>query len=151
MTDLSLEHVTLRSTLIRVARDLGHPGTLSYRELGLDAEAHGYKAHYPMTTPPFRGLGEALGAISRYEHDHGRPLISALVVREADGLPGPGFFELARQLGRNVGGDERAFFELERAAVLDFWRDRDDPTRALDAAMDVLLRELRRIRKELRS
>jgi hypothetical protein len=137
--------------LIRVARDLDHPGTLSYLALGKDAKEHGYSAHYPMITPPFRGLGEALSAISRYEHDHGRPLISALVVREDTGRPGPGFFDLARQLGRNVGANEPAFFELERSAVLDFWRDRDDPTRALDAAMDVLLRELRRIRKELRS
>ena len=35
-----------------------------------------------MVTKPFRGLGQALGKISMYEHSFGRPLLTALVVQE---------------------------------------------------------------------
>jgi len=39
-----------------------------------------------------------LGEISRHEHEHSRPLLSAVVILEGDSLPGKGFFTLAREL-----------------------------------------------------
>lgn len=40
--------------------------------------------------------------ISKEEDAASRGLLSALVVRKEDGLPGQGFFDLARELGRDV-------------------------------------------------
>ena len=56
----------------------------------------------------------------------GRPLIAALVVSKwRDGLPAPGFFECAAQLGRFAGAasgpDARAFHALELKAALAWW------------------------------
>ena len=56
----------------------------------------------------------------------GRPLIAALVVgKMRDGLPAPGFFECAAQLGRFAGAasgpDARAFHALELKAALVWW------------------------------
>jgi hypothetical protein len=56
----------------------------------------------------------------------GRPLIAALVVgKRRDGLPAPGFFECAAQLGRFAGDaagpDARAFHAREFTAALAFW------------------------------
>jgi len=48
-------------------------------------------------------IGRLLGEISTYEHSHGRPLLSAIVVwKDGDrcgSSPGPGFFQLRRELG----------------------------------------------------
>src|SRR5215470_8318342 len=43
-----------------------------------------------------------LGEISCEEEAAGRGMLSALVVHKEDGMPGQGFFDLARQLGRDV-------------------------------------------------
>ena len=44
-----------------------------------------------------------LGEISREEADAGRGMMTALVVHKAaDMQPGPGFYELAQELGRDV-------------------------------------------------
>jgi hypothetical protein len=56
----------------------------------------------------------------------GRPLIAALVVSKwRDGLPAPGFFECAAQLGRFAGAasgpEARAFHALELKAALAWW------------------------------
>jgi hypothetical protein len=37
-------------------------------------------------------IGEILGEISTFEHEHGRPMLSALVVLAGIGYPGEGFF-----------------------------------------------------------
>jgi hypothetical protein len=59
----------------------------------------------------------------------GRPLIAALVVSKwRDGLPAPGFFECAAQLGRFAGAasgpDARAFHALELETALAWWGSR---------------------------
>lgn len=56
----------------------------------------------------------------------GRPLIAALVVgKRRDGLPAPGFFDCAAQLGRFAGDaagpEARAFHALEFQAALALW------------------------------
>lgn len=50
-----------------------------YGQLGTLVDPDG-TWHYPMSRPPFRGLNDALGRVSHYEFEHGRPLLSSLVV-----------------------------------------------------------------------
>ena len=60
-------------------------------------------------------LFRILDRINRHEHRAGRPLLSAVVVG-SQGMPGRGFFELARTLGLYVGDGETQYWseELER-------------------------------------
>ena len=56
----------------------------------------------------------------------GRPMIAALVVgKRRDGLPAPGFFECAAQLGRFAGDicadEQRAFHAREFKAAMNLW------------------------------
>jgi uncharacterized protein with ParB-like and HNH nuclease domain len=44
-------------------------------------------------------LGRILGAISEYEYEQGRPLLSVVVVFSNEGTPSNGFYNLANQLG----------------------------------------------------
>jgi hypothetical protein len=72
--------------------------------------------------PDDPALGRLLGEVSAAEDAYGRGMLSAVVVRKQGsgaGLPGAGFFVLARRLGRDVGdapADRQAFWraELER-------------------------------------
>jgi hypothetical protein len=59
--------------------------------------------------------------ISREEEAAGRGLLSALVVRKEDGLPGQGFFDLAREMGRDVADPVRSWAE-EVKMVFAKWR-----------------------------
>ena len=67
-----------------------------------------------------------LDEISRHEHEHGRPMLSAVVVHgeggEAAGVPGQGFFTLARDLGLQQDEDDVTFFARELGRVHDEWR-----------------------------
>jgi len=56
--------------------------------------------------------------ISVEENAAGRGMLSALVVRQEDGLPGQGFFDLAKDLGRDVSDRIRCWSE-ETRVVLD--------------------------------
>ncbi|MCE8017750.1 hypothetical protein HOP62_16855 [Halomonas sp. MCCC 1A17488] len=53
-------------------------------------------------TPPhtIQRVAQALEALMREDAERGRPFVAALVVSRRGGLPAPGFFELAVQLGR---------------------------------------------------
>lgn len=120
---------------------------LHYGELGLLVDPTG-QWRYPMTRPPFRGLNEALGHVSMYEVEHGRPLLSALVTAAKNDQPGAGFAKLARYLGFTV--DNPVEFwrdEVERTVV--FW-SASDPVLLLDAAMDRVLSELAAIKRLVR-
>jgi hypothetical protein len=44
-------------------------------------------------------IRQILGMISTYEHQQGRPMLTAIVVHKQDNIPGRGFFELAQHLG----------------------------------------------------
>jgi hypothetical protein len=69
-------------------------------------------------------LGSYVGAIAEDEVNHGRPMLSAIVVN-VHGEPGVGFFWLARQLGRldsEHAADESKFLERERKAVYKTWQ-----------------------------
>lgn len=67
-------------------------------------------------------VGKLLGEISENERRQGRPMLSAVVVG-VSGVPGSGFFWLARELGKLTDGDdEEAFWRSERDAVYNAWR-----------------------------
>ncbi len=71
-----------------------------------------------------RETGHMLGEISQNEHAQGRPMLSALVVRTS-GSPGPGFFKLARDLGKlrpATREEEERFWRGEIGAVYKTWR-----------------------------
>lgn len=59
------------------------------------------------------------GYISRATHHERAVLLSAVVVHQDDALPGPGFYQLARDLGRRV-EDEESF---HRTALLEVHRE----------------------------
>lgn len=61
-------------------------------------------------------IGELLGAVSSQEYDRGRPLLTAVVLRKGEDVPGPGF----RGLEGFPESDEFVQTELKR--VHDFWR-----------------------------
>ena len=66
--------------------------------------------------------GQILGEIVEDEVRDGRPMLSAVAVG-VSGKPGPGFFGLARDLGRlQPGDDESAFWQAERERVYATWR-----------------------------
>jgi hypothetical protein len=67
-------------------------------------------------------IGQILGEIVEDEVVAGRPMLSAVVVG-VSGRPGPGFFELGKELGRNTGGQsEDTFWAREREAAYAAWR-----------------------------
>jgi hypothetical protein len=142
----------IRRALIRRARQ-SHAdpvkACITYLQLGRAFDPFGdYEHKYPMSVPPFRGLGEALGHVSMYEADHGRPLLSSLVVQQESRRPGGGFTDLARHLQMEV-TDEEEFWVSQVELTVDFWSD-DDPTRVTDAALERVVRDLVAIKKLVR-
>ena len=78
-----------------------------------------------------REVGHILGEISEDEVGSGRDMLSAVAVGVNDS-PGPGFFALARALGRlGQEGEERRFWEAERDAAYATWRRRLPSTEAV--------------------
>jgi hypothetical protein len=74
------------------------------------------------TWPRFRGIGEVLRKISTTEHQHGRPMLSALVVRKQTRQAGDGFAVLGRELGERIqDGQERSFWRSQVEAVILYW------------------------------
>jgi hypothetical protein len=69
-----------------------------------------------------REIGQALNEIVQDEIAAGRPMLSAVVV-SVSGRPGPGFFELGKQLGRfKHGQSEDDFWIQEREAAYAAWK-----------------------------
>src|SRR5438067_1021315 len=88
--------------------------------------------YYSQLTPKIRSIAfgphdasfhHLLGQISVEEEAAGRGMLSVLVVTKADGMPGPGFFDLAQRLGRDVRdkvrcwSDETSAVQIGRAHV----------------------------------
>jgi|YelNatPaOPRAMG01_1025707.scaffolds.fasta_scaffold657294_1 hypothetical protein len=70
-------------------------------------------------------IGEILGEISTSEHDHDRPMLSAIVVLAGIGHPGEGFYNLAHHLGLYHGNGEFTDMEFsvqEVNRVHSYWR-----------------------------
>jgi hypothetical protein len=71
-------------------------GTITYGELVRQVNAIRFE-------PDAHIFHELLGQISRREDSEGRGMLSVVVVHQGgDGRPGPGFFRLAQELGRDV-------------------------------------------------
>ena len=71
-----------------------------------------------------RGLGDVLGNVSVFEHDHDRPLISALVVQAGTHQAGDGFYKglLHKRLGIQLQPDQqRAYWRGEIRKVVTYW------------------------------
>ena len=71
-----------------------------------------------------RQIFPVLGAVSTCEVEKGHPMLSAIAVRQDKRTPGPGFFALARDLGRYQSGTDYSFWIAERDAVWDLWSSR---------------------------
>ena len=69
-------------------------------------------------------IGPILDRINRIEHSAGRPLLSAVVIKKMSGMPGNGFFNLARNLGLHDGNRNRKYWLKELRRVHDYWNGR---------------------------
>ncbi len=116
---MALTAAGLRPYLERLARE---GRTATYRDVA-DALA----VEPPQT---IHQVAEALEATMAEDAAAGRPFLAATVVSRArSGLPAPGFFARARELGRYDGPEQgagaAAFHEREREAVFAAARRRD--------------------------
>ena len=91
---------------------------ITYKEL-----AEGVGLDWKRNYGKCRQIFAVLGAVSTSEVEQGHPMLSAIAVRQ-DGMPGSGFFVLARDLNRYQSGTEYSFWLTERDAVWDFWSSR---------------------------
>lgn len=66
-------------------------------------------------------LAMMLDCISRSENKAGRGMLSVLVIRKDIRISGPGFFKLAKCLGREF-DDKRKFWNGEAERVIGSWR-----------------------------
>lgn len=103
-----------RSALIEVAT---RKGRIAYSELVANINA--------LSLEPFDArLFHLLGEISSEEDRAGRGMLTAIVVHKSgDMQPGPGFFELAKSLGKNV-KDPLACWVAEFNKVHDYWANK---------------------------
>ncbi len=110
----SIEYALVYNELITAAR---YRGTVTYQEIaklmGIPL-AGGYMAKL---------IGEILGEISEDEVAHGRPMLSAIAVG-VSGLPGDGFYNWAREIGRLTTQTNDQFWTEEKKAVYDTWKTR---------------------------
>ena len=116
---LSPELHALRQLLITAARERRF---VSYTEA---ARVLGLRGTKPWRSPR---LFAALDAISTFEHEHGRPLLSAVVVSGAGKQPGGGFFKMAKRNGVQMPDEvNRTFFKTQRDRVWDYWQQHGPP------------------------
>lgn len=103
-----------KEKLVAVAR---RRGRIAYSELVAHISVLRLKPHDPR-------LFHLLGEISSEEDRAGRGMLTAIVVHKTgDMQPGPGFFELAKSLGRNT-KDPLACWVKEFNKVHDYWANR---------------------------
>ena len=69
-----------------------------------------------------RKLGQILGEISEYEHEQGRPLLSAVAVSRVKGMPNPGFWTLPSVPPGLTERQCPVFWARELVKVLDWWQ-----------------------------
>lgn len=94
---LDIEERAIRKKLIEVAKQ---KGTITYNGLNLELNLHlDFKMENDRSL-----IGTMLGNISTFEFQHGRPLLSALVVNYSgayEGCPSLSFYAFARRI-RNI-------------------------------------------------
>ena len=106
------EYDLARDELIRAAR---YHGTVTYKEVAAVMGLRDWGGD--MNASIGGAVGRAATEISEDEHAEGRPLLSAVLVDTQQRKPRPGFFDLARRLGKLGGGSEDVFWEREKARV----------------------------------
>lgn len=90
-------------------------GWITYSDLASTLTQVRFEAHDPR-------LFALIGDVSKEEDRAGRGMLSAIIIHKTgDMKPGPGFFDLARDLGRDV-RDEDAFWIAEVRLVHAIWR-----------------------------
>lgn len=99
-----------RQILIQRARE---GRTIAYSELAAEVKTVDIQ-------PRSDALAMMLDGISRSENKAGRGMLSALVIRKDKRMSGPGFFRLARKLGRKF-DDDREFWKGESKRVIGSW------------------------------
>jgi hypothetical protein len=108
--------------------------------------------------PRFRGVGRTLAHVSAYEAEHGRPMLSALVVQKQTMRAGEGFAILGRDLGFKIQeGAERAFWRQQVEDLVRYWTGPrsdaedavDDPVRKAVAMLDSVMDQLAEIKRLL--
>lgn len=83
-------------------------------------------------------MSRELDAISTFEYEHDRPLLTAVVVHKDDLRPGSGFFTMAKRNGKQKPlEDDDAFFIQELARVRECWRPRKDTGKSEQVSPDV--------------
>ena len=110
---------TVREKLVEIAQ---RQETISYSAVASIADLHVRS----------RTLFNILDDINRREHDAGRPLLTAVVVRKEEGTPGKGFFTFATRLGHHRVGknqgrslDRKLYWIRERDRVYAEWEALD--------------------------
>ena len=74
-------------------------------------------------TPDDHGFHHMLDETSMDEDEHGRGLLTVVVVhKDGDMQPGPGFFDLATRRGRDIIDIEKTWID-ELKAVWRYWKD----------------------------
>jgi hypothetical protein len=107
-----------RDILIGRARQRGR---IPYSELVDEIKTIDIEAHDPR-------LFHLLGEISTEEERAGRGMLTAIVVhKHGDMQPGPGFFDLAKSLGKDT-KDVLACWVKEFNRVHDYWANKDKGT-----------------------
>lgn len=150
MLTLTTFEKSLRRILVARARASNGTrarGLITYGELG-DQLRPLHRTGDPALDYPFGGFYEAIGHVSSYEVEHGRPMLSALVIAKETGTPGPGFAKLATHLGFEF-ADAEEFWADEVDEVLWVWGD-DSGTEVIDRAVELLDDRMRSIRRALR-
>lgn len=105
----------VKEVLVSVAR---RRGRIAYSELVAQISALHLEPHDSR-------LFHLLGEISSEEDKAGRGMLTAIVVHKTgDMQPGPGFFELAKSLGRST-KDPLACWISEFNKVHDYWANRN--------------------------
>lgn len=109
----SPQYIRVLAELVRAAE---HRGVTTYRDIAVIMGLPLQGSHMG------REVGHVLGEVCEDEVRADRPMLSAVAVG-VNGKPGPGFFSLARELGRLTSdGDESDFWEADRLAVYEAWR-----------------------------
>jgi hypothetical protein len=109
----------IRQGLIEVARE---ERTVTYHEIAP-------LAHLDMENPADRDrIRLLLNEISAWEMHNGRPMLTAVVVHQRDGLPGDGFFTCARNSGVQKDLDNVEFFVEELWRVHEYWNKEEEET-----------------------
>lgn len=153
---LSTIEERVRQYLIEQARraDPDHPfqATVTYGHLckAIDPEQRYWVA------PRYRGIGKTLLHVSTFEHEAGRPLLSALVVLKINHRASDGFAVLGRGLGYDIQSDqENSFWRDQVEEVVRYWTGEGrvtatpDPVDRALAMLAVISEELAEVRRLL--